>query len=664
MMPADVRDISGGEGVPGGEDGERLRTIAVGTATCGRSVGALEVLEALRVEIAELGLPYRLVEVGCLGHCYAEPLVTVEAPSGRVNAFGYLDAVAARYLLRTCFGEEEPESKFYLGRVESDGAIVSEALAARSALERRVVMENCGIVDPCSIDDYRRRGGYASLRRALALGPDDVIEEIARAGLRGRGGAGFPTGVKWRACREADGARKVVVCNADEGDPGSFVDRVIIESDPHAVLEGMLIAGYAVGACEGRVYVRAEYPLAVDRMRQAIEQARDAHLLGEGVCGTAFCFDVDVFEAAGAFVCGEETALLASMEGRRGEPRLRPPYPAERGFLGRPTVIDNVKTLAYVRHIIARGARWFKGIGTASSAGTAVFCLTGKVARPGLVEVPLGSTLRAILYDAGGGMVDLNVEKPGRETPNIGHGGYCTRPRAPETVFKAIQIGGPSGGFLPASALDLPVDFESLRDAGIIMGSGGMVVLSQDDCMVEMARYFLEFTQSESCGKCVPCRVGGRLMLDLLGGVARGEGGEESLEALRSLAAHLRRASACNLGRTASSPVITALRYFEDEFRAHVEQRMCPALVCRDLISYEFEDVGCMSACEQCSVVCEAITSAYGYDGLSGRTYRTHEIDDDLCVRCAICVDSCAGVNHRAVRKVTPAKRLRAGGGS
>lgn len=631
--------------------------IMVGTATCGRSVGALEVLQAIREEIACLHLGCVTREVGCLGHCYAEPLVLVGNPGQGWNVFGYVDTVAARCIVRDHLFEEAPKSEFFLGTLDDDGLLHSPSLEPRLRHETRMILRNCGLIDPLNIEHYIARDGYNALYDILKMDGEDVIGMVEESGLRGRGGAGFPIGRKWRLCRNAEGSIKYIVCNADEGDPGAFIDRTLLESDPHAVIEGMLIAGYAVGATKGYIYVRAEYPLAVQRLKVALGQARAHGFLGQSVCRSAYSFDIKVFEAAGAFVCGEETALIASLEGQRGIPRLRPPYPAEKGLFGAPTVIDNAKTLAYIRHIITGGPEYFASIGVENNTGTAVFALAGKVARPGLVEVSMGTTLREIIEDVGGGMVDLNFEKPGRARPDVGNGGYFKRPKAPEAVFKAVQIGGPSGGCLPASLLDLPVSFDSLADAGAMMGSGGMVVMAEDDCMVEMARYFLEFTQRESCGACTFCRVGTRCMFDILTAFTHGRGTQGDLERLAELAVNIREGSFCNLGATAPNPVLTTIRYFEDEYRAHFEEKQCPALVCKDLISYEFVDVGCVSACESCSVICDAISSSMCWDGLADRMYRTHEIDDKLCIRCSICVDSCAGINHRAVRKVTPAKK-------
>lgn len=641
-----------------GVRGARYR-ITIGTATCGCSAGAREVLDAVLREVDELGIDCDVVEVGCSGHCYAEPLMSLARYGERPRVFGYLDAVAARFVLRNHLDDRRPSSKHFVGYLADDGSILSAELAERNAMERRIVLGNCGVVDPCSFEHYVARGGYRALARVVRGRCDDVLETIAASGLRGRGGAGFPTGRKWRLCRDAAGDRKIVICNADEGDPGAFMDRMILESDPHAVLEGLAIAAYAVGAQRGYVYVRAEYPLAVRRMRKAVEDAYEASILGPCAFGFDGGLEVEVLEAAGAFVCGEETALIASLEDERGIPRPRPPYPTQEGLRGLPTLVDNVKTLAYVPRIVEKGASWFASIGDKACPGTAVFALAGSVARPGVVEVDMGSRLRQVIYDAGGGVADPNYEKPGKETPNVGNGGYCTVPKLPDLVLKAVQIGGPSGGCLPADKLDVPVTFDSLEAEGAMMGSGGLIVMSDNDCMVEMARYFLSFTSAQSCGRCVVCRLGLRAMLEILERMVRGEGSEDDLEEVERLGALVRDGSACGLGRTAPNPVLSAVRHFADEYRLHFQKRECPALTCRELISYEFADVGCMSVCDECCVVCDAIVSGVEWDGYLGRAFRTHDIDDDLCTRCAVCVDSCAGVNHRAVRKVTPAKRDR-----
>jgi NADH:ubiquinone oxidoreductase subunit F (NADH-binding)/NAD-dependent dihydropyrimidine dehydrogenase PreA subunit len=438
--------------------------------------------------------------------------------------------------------------------------------------------------------------------------PEEVIAEVRRSGLRGRGGAGFPTGVKWDICRQVAGDEKYVICNADEGDPGAFMDRSILEADPHSVIEGLIILAYAIGASQGFVYCRAEYPLAVRRVRIALQQARGKGYLGRAILGSDFHLDIDVFEGAGAFVCGEETALIASIEGKRGMPRTRPPFPAVRGLWDKPTVINNVKTLASVPVIITRGADWFASIGTKNSKGTAVFALTGKIANSGLVEVAMGTPLSSIIYSVGGGI------------PN-------------KKKLKAVQTGGPSGGCLPASMLELPVDFDSLAEAGSMMGSGGLVVMDEDTCMVDVARFFLSFTQSESCGKCAPCRVGIRHLVNLLEKICNGKGEEEDLEKLERLAIMVKKGSLCALGQTAPNPVLSALRYFRSEFVAHVVDKRCPAVVCRELVTFRILPERC-TGCQRCVAVCPT-------KAIKGPRSQPHNLDRSKCIKCRSCYEVC-----------------------
>jgi NADH:ubiquinone oxidoreductase subunit F (NADH-binding)/Pyruvate/2-oxoacid:ferredoxin oxidoreductase delta subunit len=476
--------------------------------------------------------------------------------------------------------------------------------------QRRIALRNCGHINPLRLSHYLARGGYAGLHRALTgLSPEQVIEEITASGLRGRGGAGFPTGRKWQFCREAPGAPKYVICNADEGDPGAFMDRSILEGDPHSVVEGLIISGYAVGASRGYVYVRAEYPLAVSTLQQAVAQARKAGLLGRNILGSGFDFDVEIKEGAGAFVCGEETALIASLEGRRGMPRPRPPYPAVSGLFGRPTNINNVKTLAMAAYIMAGHAADFAAMGTGQSRGTCVFALAGNVRRMGLVEVPMGTPLGEVVFDIGGGIPE-------------------------NRQLKAVQIGGPSGGCLPAEATDVGLDYESLSLSGAIMGSGGMVVMDENTCMVDVARYFLTFVQAESCGKCVPCRLGTRQMLAILERITAGDGRPEDIETLEGLAAQIKKTSLCALGGTAPNPVLTTLRYFHDEYTAHIRDRRCPAGVCKSLITYRIINDRC-TGCRLCVKACpaQAITFA-------GKR-RPVILDEAVCNRCGICREVC-----------------------
>jgi len=595
--------------------------ITVGTATCGKAAGAAAVVQAIKEELATEHQEAHLVEVGCMGHCYAEPLVVIAKPGHPQMAYGYVTPEIARRLVRDYVAGQDPSLEFALGALEPSDVVPSVQDLPRFAYENRVLSANCGYIDPENVLHYVARGGYEALDKALKMPPDEIIDMVRRSGLRGRGGAGFPTWQKWQVCRSSNGRPKYVVCNADEGDPGAFMDRALLESDPHSIIEGTVIAAYVVGARLGYVYVRAEYPLAVYRVRIALRQSRRLGLLGKHILGTSFDFDIRVFQGSGAFVCGEETALIASLEGKQGLPRHRPPFPAVCGFEGRPTLIDNVKTLACVRHIVNKGADWFAAIGTEGSRGTAVFALAGKVLNTGLIEVPMGTTLRRIIFDVGGG-----VPKGKR--------------------FKAVQTGGPSGGCLPESHLDMPVDFDSLRAAGAMMGSGGMVVLDEDDCMVEVARYFLEFTQRESCGKCTMCRLGTRQMLEMLGDITKGRGRAEDIPTLRELAEDVKAGSLCGLGKTAPNPILTTLRYFPDEYEAHIRDRRCPALMCTDLIAYYIVPEKCERSCDACVGTCTV-------EAISANKKGIKVIDQKKCVKCGTCLTACPP-QYSAVKKVSP----------
>lgn len=585
--------------------------ITVGTATCGRSAGALEVLEMFQQELNNRNIECSIIEVGCMGLCYAEPMVTIEKPGRPGICYGDITVERVSELIEKCILQDDPLSKYALGTTGDEHISGIPRLFETPMLEsqERRLLRNCGFIDPTNINHYIAHGGYRALKRALSeMLPEDIIDEVKRSGLRGRGGAGFPTGRKWEFCRKAPGDVKYVICNADEGDPGAFMDRSILEADPHAVLEGMIIAAYTTGAKKGYIYVRAEYPLAVKRLQIAIEQAREKGFLGKNMLGSDFSFDIEIFQGAGAFVCGEETALMASIEGKRGMPRHRPPFPAQSGLWGKPTLINNVKTYAYVPQIIVRGAEWFSSIGTKNSKGTAVFALTGKVANCGLIEVPMGISLREITYGIGGGIPD------GKE-------------------FKAVQTGGPSGGCLPAALLDSPVDFESLTAAGSIMGSGGMVVMDEDTCMVDIARYFLDFTRKESCGECVPCRLGTKQMLDILEDITQGKGKPEDIDLLVELGEAVKLGSLCGLGQTAPNPVLTTIRYFRKEYEAHINEKRCPAKVCKALISYRIWPDKC-KGCMLCLKVCPA-------EAITGERKQVHVIDQSKCTKCGMCFERC-----------------------
>ncbi len=487
--------------------------------------------------------------------------------------------------------------------------VTDEELSEPKDKEIRIILENIGKIDPRNIEDYIAVDGYQALAKVLGeMSPDEVIQTILDSKLRGRGGAGFPTGLKWKFARQAPDNPKYMICNADEGDPGAFMNRKVLEGDPHSVLEGMAIGAFAVGASQGYVYCRAEYPIAVSTLNTAIEQAREYGLLGKDILGSGFDFDIEVRMGAGAFVCGEETALMASIEGGRGEPRARPPFPASKGLWGKPTNINNVETYANVPKIIHRGLEWYTSMGTEKSKGTKTFALAGDVAHTGLIEIPFGLTLREIIYDIGGGI------KGGK-------------------AFKAVQTGGPMGGCLPVSDLDLPVDYESLGAAGSIMGSGGMIVMDEGTCMVDIARFFMEFTQDESCGKCVPCRVGTRRLLEILEKICAGNGEEGDIEELEELSEQIKKNSLCGLGQGAPNPVVSTLKHFMDEYKAHVYEKRCPAKVCRALIKYEIMDGPC-TGCTVCARNCPV-------GAISGERKQTHIIDQDICIKCGICYQVC-----------------------
>jgi len=506
------------------------------------------------------------------------------------------------------------EEHFIKGRVLKQYAAkmtdsIDEELSAPRSKEIRVVLRNIGEIDPRNIEDYFAHDGYMALGKVLTeMSPEEVIQEVLDAKLRGRGGAGFPTGLKWKFARQAEGNIKYIICNADEGDPGAFMNRRVLEGDPHSVIEGMIIAAYAIGAKQGYVYCRAEYPIAVSTLNLAIKQARSFGLLGKNIMGTDFSFDLEVRMGAGAFVCGEETALMASIEGSRGEPRARPPFPAQKGLWGKPTNINNVETYANVPQIILKGAEWFSSMGTEKSKGTKTFALAGDVKNTGLIEVPFGITLREIIFEVGGGIKG-------------------------DKKFKAVQTGGPMGGCLPESLLDLPVDYETLGQAGSIMGSGGMIVMDEGTCMVDIARFFMEFTQDESCGKCVPCRVGTHRLLEILEAICDGRGTPEDIDELQELSEQIKKNSLCGLGQGAPNPVVSTLNHFMDEYKAHVYEKRCPAKVCRSLIKFEIIDGPC-TGCTVCARNCPV-------NAISGERKMTHVIDQDICIKCGICHQVC-----------------------
>ncbi len=541
---------------------ENLRQplIHIGMGTCGKAAGGEEVHAAAKQTLQQMNLLGRVLQVGCIGICYLEPIMAVRKPGGPFIYYGNLTAKRTEEILVAYLRDGDPRSEWAvctMGDGSVDGILRFEELPMIKP-QIRIALRNCGIVDPENIEHYIARGGYSGLERALRMNPGDIIQEIKDSGLRGRGGAGFPTGMKWELASRGQGKTKYLICNADEGDPGAFMDRSLLEGDPHSVLEGMLIGAYAIGCSEGYIYIRAEYPLAIKRLDVALNQMEGCGLLGRNILGSRFDFQIHIKEGAGAFVCGEETALMASIEGGRGMPRSRPPFPASKGLWGNPTNINNVETFANVSAIMERGGAWFAGFGTEKSKGTKTFSLTGKVQRPGLIEVPMGTRLGEIIYDIGGG-------------PPKGK------------KVKAVQTGGPSGGCIPANLFDLKVDYESLTAAGSIMGSGGMVVLDEDTCMVDMARYFLSFTQLESCGKCIPCRSGTKQMLGILEDIAGGRGNVEDIDLLIELGKAIKAGSLCGLGQTAPNPALSTIRYFRDEYDSHIKRSHCPAAVCKGL---------------------------------------------------------------------------------
>lgn len=566
--------------------------------------GAHELVDALQDELVATGLidEVQVLETSRIGGCSLGPEMMVY-PEG-VHYVGVTpDDIP--YLVEEHFLKGRVINKFQMPTTK----VVDEELGAPTQKEVRIVLRNCGKIDPENIEDYIAEDGYQALAKVLTeMTPEEVIDTVLKSGLRGRGGAGFPTGKKWQFTRQAPGNIKYVVCNADEGDPGAFMNRRVLEGDPHAVIEGMAIAAYAIGAHQGYIYCRAEYPVAVSTLNIAIQQARNLGLLGKDILGSGFDFDLEVRMGAGAFVCGEETALIASIEGRRGEPRPRPPFPAVQGLWNKPTNVNNVETYANIPQIILKGAEWYASYGTEKSKGTKTFALAGDLNHTGLIEVPLGITLREIIYDVGGGIKDGKA-------------------------FKAVQIGGPMGGCVPAEYLDLPLDYESLAQAGTIMGSGGMIVLDEDTCMVDVARYFMEFTQDESCGKCTPCRVGTRRILEILTRICDGKGQDGDIELLESLCQEIRTNSLCGLGQGAPNPVVSTLRYFREEYEAHIYEKRCPAKVCRSLIRYEILADAC-TGCTVCARNCPV-------NAISGERRQTHVIDPDTCIRCGICMQVC-----------------------
>lgn len=588
-----------------------IPVILVGSATCGNSAGAIAVKSAIEEEIKRLSIPCEIVTVGCIGLCYAEPIITIIKKGEPAIFYGNITPNRAVEIVNSYLLDDNPLPEYALG--STGGKILDEipALFDLPVLKPQIrrILRNCGFIDPENINHYLANRGYEGLVNALDTEPLEIINKLKKSGLRGRGGAGFPTWLKWQLCQESKEVTKYIICNADEGDPGAFMNRALLESDPHAVLEGLLIAAYTIGAKKGYIYCRAEYPLALKRLKKAIDDIRKIGLLGKNILESGFDFDLEIKEGAGAFVCGEETALIASIEGKRGMPRSRPPFPTTSGLWDKPTVINNVETLASAALIMQTSPEEFAKYGAVESKGTKTFSLAGKIKHPGLIEVPLGTTLRQVIYEIGGGIID-------------------------DKEFKAVQIGGPSGGCLPQDYLDVPIDYESIVMAGAIMGSGGLVIMDQDNCMVEVARYFLEFIQNESCGKCVPCRLGTKQMLDILTEITEGKGKLNDEDLLLELSKGIKAGSLCGLGQSSPNPILTTIRFFKEEYDAHLKQKTCPAFECKDLIAYQVlseKCEGCMLCLKSCPV-----------GAIEGNKKETHTIDQDKCIKCGTCLNLCS----------------------
>jgi NADH-quinone oxidoreductase subunit F len=574
--------------------------VKVGLGSCGIAAGGRKVLKALQDEAKKYNLDVEIEETGCIGMCFFEPIVDI-VDGEETYSYGFVDENIAKKIIDSHVKDGEV--------LEGNIIYTSKKPPNYTAKQHKIALENCGVINPERIEEYLEKGGYQGITKVLnEMTREDVIQEIKDSGLRGRGGAGFPTWFKWNAALQSKGDQKYMVCNADEGDPGAFMDRSVLEGDPHRIIEGMLIGGYAIGASEGIIYCRAEYPLAIERLEKAMAQAKEKNYLGENILGTDFSFSLRIKKGAGAFVCGEETALIESLEGKRGMPRLKPPFPAQSGYWRQPTNINNVETLANVPWIISKGAEAFASVGSGKSKGTKVFALSGKIKNGGLVEIPMGMTLREVIFDIGGG-----IKK--------------------DKAFKAVQLGGPSGGCVPAELLDTPVTYENINATGAIMGSGGMVVMDETTCMVDIAKFFLDFTCKESCGKCTYCRVGTKRMLEILEKISKGEGKLEDLDELEQLGNSIKDGSLCGLGQTAPNPVLTGLKYFREEYEAHIVDKKCPAKKCTDLLTYTIDPDKC-TGCTLCARNCPT-------EAISGKVKEVHKIDQDLCIKCGNCYDVC-----------------------
>lgn len=585
--------------------------IVVGMATCGIAAGATPIYSILDRNIKDKKLDDKIIltQTGCVGICQYEPIIEVYNPDGSRITYIQMTPEKATKVFNDHIIDGHVVNQYTIGAIERNNSIHSLEETRMYNKQQRVALRNCGVINPVSIDEYIARDGYNALYKVLnEMTPEDVISSITDSGLRGRGGGGFPTGRKWQFAAAAASPKKYVCCNADEGDPGAFMDRSVLEGDPHSLIEAMTIAAYAIGSDEGYIYVRAEYPIAIERLENAIKQAHEYGLLGNNILGKDFNFDLQLRLGAGAFVCGEETALLTSIEGNRGEPRPRPPYPAVKGLFGQPTIINNVETYASIAQIILKGADWFSGMGTEKSKGTKVFALGGKITNTGLVEIPMGTPLREVVEDIGGGI------------PN-------------GKKFKAAQTGGPSGGCIPSSLIDVEIDYDNLTAIGAMMGSGGLIVMDEDTCMVDIARYFLDFTVDESCGKCAPCRIGTKRLLELLDKIIEGKGEVDDIEKLEELCEYIKSASLCGLGQTAPNPVLSTLKYFKDEYMAHIVDKRCPSGVCKNLLKYRILEDKCIG-CTACARVCPT-------NAISGEVRKVHYIDDRKCIRCGACIEKC-----------------------